>query len=58
MRPERAELERVDEARTGGLHVETADRADATHFTDQICGRRKDKIGGRRRTDQEIDLLW
>ncbi len=46
----------VDEARTGRLHVEGADRAGADHVADQIGGGGKYEIGRGGGADQKVDV--
>ena len=48
--------QRVDEAGTGGLHVEAADVADADHVAQHVGGRRKHEIRRRGGADKKIDV--
>ncbi len=47
----------VDETRTGGLNVETADIANADHIADEIGRGWKDQVWRGGRADQEVDVL-
>ncbi len=53
----RRDGQRIDEARTGRLHIEAADVADSHHVADDVGGGGKHEIRRRGRADQEIDVL-